>query len=277
MITNFGYGQPDRLILDAYPAVAFAGGMRKLRFGYTGPAIRIRRSSDNAELDINYLATHEIDAAAITTFIGGGNAFLHTLYDQGPTANHATQTNAALQLRVYTNKINGHVAFGNDSAPIIGSRLELTNPISTSTAMHTFFAGGNTSYAGEGTMYFHGHSVSLTNYVWLYRFGLDWMQTDSAPLRSNLTPAIRYSAVTEVFDTALGANDLRHMENDVQIGSYSYGMTKDIDIILNGRGTPGDGAMQYFVGSELIIFANVSVSLTAVSTLNQNIMSHYGF
>ena len=42
------------LLLDTYPNAAVAYSLRKLRTAYTGAAIRVRRSSDNAEQDIGF-------------------------------------------------------------------------------------------------------------------------------------------------------------------------------------------------------------------------------
>ena len=43
-------------LLDTYPNAAAAYSVRKLRTAYTGSAIRVRRSSDNAEQNIGFTA-----------------------------------------------------------------------------------------------------------------------------------------------------------------------------------------------------------------------------
>ena len=48
--TSISGGVP--LLLDLYPSAAAAYSVRKLSNGYSGSAIRVRRSSDNTEQDI---------------------------------------------------------------------------------------------------------------------------------------------------------------------------------------------------------------------------------
>jgi len=70
---------------------------------YNGPAIRVRRSSDNAEQDINFLTTTEnsdIDQVALLAFVLVGNGFVTTWYNQNGTANHFTQSSAVLQPQI---------------------------------------------------------------------------------------------------------------------------------------------------------------------------------
>jgi hypothetical protein len=43
------------LLLDTYSGAAVAYSLRKLRTAYSGSAIRVRRSSDNAEQDFGFV------------------------------------------------------------------------------------------------------------------------------------------------------------------------------------------------------------------------------
>ena len=83
---------PSALLLDTYPGAAAAYSLRKLRSGYSGAVVRVRRSSDNAESDINFTGAGYIDTAALLSFCGAGNGFVKTWYDQSGNLNHATQT-----------------------------------------------------------------------------------------------------------------------------------------------------------------------------------------
>jgi hypothetical protein len=78
-------------LLDLYPNAAAAYSLRKLRAAYTGSAVRIRRSSDNAESDIGFL-NNEFDSAAAQTFCGAGNGFITTWYDQENSFNLTNST-----------------------------------------------------------------------------------------------------------------------------------------------------------------------------------------
>ena len=89
----------DTLLLDSFPNAAAAYSLRKLRTGYTGSAIRVRRSSNNNEQDIGFVDNF-LDTASLKTFCSGTNCFVTTWYDQGDSARNATQTTAAQQPRI---------------------------------------------------------------------------------------------------------------------------------------------------------------------------------
>jgi hypothetical protein len=57
------------LLLDIYPGAAVAYSLRKLRVGYTGNAIRVRRAVDNAEQDFGFI-DGDLDIAGIESFFG---------------------------------------------------------------------------------------------------------------------------------------------------------------------------------------------------------------
>lgn len=88
-------------LLDLYPNAAAAYSVRLLRGAYYGsPAIRVRRSNDNAEQNIGFTTTGDLDTSALTTFVGSNSGFIVTWYDQSGNANNATQTTPANQPRI---------------------------------------------------------------------------------------------------------------------------------------------------------------------------------
>ena len=87
------------LLLDLYPNAATAYSLRKLRTAYSGSAIRVRRSSDNTEQDIGFTG-NDLNTTALTTFVGAGNGFVTTWYDQSGNANNATMTTQANQPQI---------------------------------------------------------------------------------------------------------------------------------------------------------------------------------
>jgi hypothetical protein len=93
------------LLLDAYPGAAAAYSLRQLRGSYTGDAIRVRRASDNTELNIGFV-NNVLDTASLTTFCSGTNGFVTRWYDQSGNAYNATQTTAANQPQIY-DSLNG--------------------------------------------------------------------------------------------------------------------------------------------------------------------------
>ncbi len=87
------------LLLDTYPNAAAAYSLRKLRTAYSGSAVRVRRSSDNTEQDIGFTGNN-LNTTELTTFVGAGNGFVTTWYDQSGNAQNATQTTQASQPRI---------------------------------------------------------------------------------------------------------------------------------------------------------------------------------
>ena len=92
-ITTAGISNP--LPLDTYNGAVAAYSLRKLLTTYAGAAIRVRRSSDNTEQDIGFVAGL-LDTATLLTFCGAGDGFITTWYDQKETQN-LLQATALLQ------------------------------------------------------------------------------------------------------------------------------------------------------------------------------------
>lgn len=80
------------------PAPRVAYSLKKVISTATN-AIRVRRSSDNAEQDIGFTGD-ALDTAALASFVGSDSAFVTTFYDQTSTGINFTQTTAANQPRI---------------------------------------------------------------------------------------------------------------------------------------------------------------------------------
>lgn len=59
-----------------------AYSLRRLLSLYTGPLVRVRRSSDDTTLDIGFDTDGDLDTAALLAFTGAGNGFVDRWYDQ---------------------------------------------------------------------------------------------------------------------------------------------------------------------------------------------------
>jgi hypothetical protein len=85
------------------PSVVYIGVWsiaRRVVSTYTGPLIRIRRASDNAEQDIGFVESgghHVLDESAVTSFVGSSDWFIRTIYDQSLEGVNLEQTNTSLQ------------------------------------------------------------------------------------------------------------------------------------------------------------------------------------
>lgn len=104
--------------LDLVPGAIAAPDLRKLRADYSGPAIRVRRSSDNGEADISFDENGDLDVTALQDHCGSGDGFVRTWYDQSGNGNDLTQTVNSSQpfivLSGVVNRENGKPAVGFD-------------------------------------------------------------------------------------------------------------------------------------------------------------------
>ncbi len=86
--------------LDAMAAQLYAAyGLCRLVSAYAGPCLRVRRSSDNAQLDIGFAGGH-LDVPALLAFVGTVSGTLATWYDQSGHGRHAAQASAGSQPRL---------------------------------------------------------------------------------------------------------------------------------------------------------------------------------
>jgi hypothetical protein len=98
-------------LLNTYSGATAAYSLRKLRSTYTGSAIMVRRSSDNAEQNIGFDSNGNLDTVALLSFVGSGNGFVKIWYDQSGNSNNATQTNNGNQPTIVSNgsvQMNGN-------------------------------------------------------------------------------------------------------------------------------------------------------------------------
>lgn len=87
-------------LLDTYSGAAAAYSLRKLSSTYSGNAIRVRRSSDNAEQNIGFDGSGNLDEVALTSFVGAGNGFITTWFDQSGNGRNQTQATANNQPQI---------------------------------------------------------------------------------------------------------------------------------------------------------------------------------
>jgi hypothetical protein len=120
---------------------AAAYSLRKVNTNYTGNAIRVRRSSDNAEQDFGFNASGNLDETALSAFVGTGASdvgFVKVWYDQSGNGRHISQTTAAMQpfiilngqiTRLSTGNLRAAVRFnGTPGQFLVASTSALANP-----------------------------------------------------------------------------------------------------------------------------------------------------
>lgn len=104
--SSYLWGADNKTPLDHVQNFQLAVGLRQLRSSYTGPALRLRRATDNAESDFGFAGT-ALDIAAINTFLGASDGYCTTLYDQSGFGNNMVQTNDSQQPLFVADGLNG--------------------------------------------------------------------------------------------------------------------------------------------------------------------------
>src|SRR6185503_15912978 len=89
-------GQSQQILdlLSTSPTVAFS--LRQLKSTATR-AIQVRRSSDNAVMDIGFTAGGDLDQVALLAFTGGNDGYVTTWYDQTGNGHDALQATVSKQ------------------------------------------------------------------------------------------------------------------------------------------------------------------------------------
>lgn len=103
-----------QLFLDKYPNANIALSLRKLSSTYTGPCIRVRRSSDNSELDIGFF-DNNLDVNALLSFVGSGDGFIFKWYNQSGKTYRFEQATLSRQPKIVT---NGSLVIQNDKPSV---------------------------------------------------------------------------------------------------------------------------------------------------------------
>lgn len=106
--------------LDPYTSNLWgAYGLSKFVGAYGGSAIRVRRSSDNAEQDIGFSGT-ALDTSALATFVGANSAYVKTFYDQSGLGHDFSQATSSKQpMIVDAGTYTGELLFdGSDDAMV---------------------------------------------------------------------------------------------------------------------------------------------------------------
>lgn len=243
-----GSSPPAPGVLDliaTQPGAAYS--FRKTKNAYSGPCMRIRRSSDNAEQDIGYAGDNH-DAAAAAAFIGGGSGYIRTLYDASGNNRHLEQTDTTKQ-PLYS--ASGMVFDGVNDLLIMASTISHTSGFTIFTNMSLNDTGGTkgifASDAVAGALYLR---ASITEAFAIVR-------QSQAVLVTTVSTGLTAKAVTRWKAGSWGGSINRN--GGAAIASYATdtALTQPSSLIggaASGGGDPFSGVMQ-----EIIIYqANLS-------------------
>lgn len=119
--------------------------LRRCLSTYNGPAIRIRRASDNDETDISFKDNGDIDIDSIASFINATTGHVKTWYDQTPNSKHLDQPTLGNQPYILLNQQNGLP--GVDFLAANSQRLHTTDTTSFYNNLHS--TGGSVAFVTD--------------------------------------------------------------------------------------------------------------------------------
>jgi len=258
-------------LLDTYTGAAVAYSLRKLRNAYSGFAIRVRRSSDNAEQNIGFVAGGGLDTTTLLSFVGVGNGFVTTWYDQGTGGYNLTQTTAANQPSIVisgvVNTQNGKPILITDyNSYMINNSLLIngtTNSIFATIKMVT--ARGNIAImSGYGND--NQHFVSRNTYG-NGRYYDSGGQDITAPVLPN---GLNLIGIHE------NSSGITAYENGTNlVTNFAHSVSNTTGIVIFRRDVQDGNYMPSGSGfSELIVYPNSS-KLSDNSAISTNINTHY--
>lgn len=256
---------------------AVAYSLRKLYNSYSGPAIRVKRSTDNSESDIGF-ASGVLDTAALASFCGAGDGLVVTWYDQSGNANHATQPYGAYPKIVKNGSM--HTVNSKPAIDFFDSLLEsmgylYVTPFNVGSSFFHTFVGKPHVYSGLA--FISLSDVSSEGIGSGYFFGREY--DDYFYLQGKTTGHLKSNALDSspapLLLTGLknSSDQLSMFKNGSQIASsfISANASQQISSIGGGSQTQ----VSYGLLQEIIFFNNIDQTANR-STIESNINSFYG-
>ena len=213
------------LLLDLYPGAIGAWSLRKLRAGYGGTAIRVRRASDNAEQNIGFDALGDLDTSALTTFCTGTNGFVTTWYDQSGNNKNGLQISAISQPKIYDSVTGVSTQNGKPTVSFDG----------TNDFLDCGLINGGTKPANYSSMNVSRYSSLATT-----RFAFGSINSGGQTANAYLLNGIRSSKSENIFgDGVVGgtiANSVLNHTTNQQLNSSYYTGGNTIQMYRDGLG-----------------------------------------
>ena len=273
--------------LSALPAAAYS--LRHLTQTYAGPAINVRRDSDNAAMDIGF-SGNSLDAVTLLAFCGSGSGYVTKWYNQGTlgSSGDVAQTTATRQPQIVASGVlqteNGQSALvysSSSDTALVSSNVAITSGGTYSAnVVASFNSSGAGAYqallahnngTGQDTFYMRTQPGNgfYTQFEAYESSGTGCIATGTWPAAAQTAAFV--SSMTQDNSNVIG------YVNGVQFGSKSVAppmYVGSVPIWVGGNG-PSVGFCLNGTVSEAIIFGS-ALSTADRQTLEHNQESYYG-
>lgn len=246
-------------LLDSLPAPWGAWSMRLLRSDYSGPCLRLRNGTTDAESDFGFAAPVNgqrwVDADAMIAWLGGAEGYVRTWYGQGGAGRDAVNTVPTNQPRIVA----------------AGGVLDAKNGHPAMTKSDTIARLTTAAYAHGASSFetFAAASIDSGNYARVVSIrgstdGQDYSTSTSvaAILRDNANAAFVAYRQNPLASRAITIGTMAAMHNRFGAG----------DSVVNGA----NGAESSSTYSTAALAANVTVSLMCDAAQTGQMTGHLG-
>lgn len=243
---------PSYLVDDYSPAVAYS--LRKLSSSAT-VAIRVRRSSDNAEQDIGF-SGNDLDTASLLSFVGAGDGFVTTWYDQSGNGHNVTQSTLLNQPNIVSS-----------GSLITMGGLPAVNSITTGLKFLSIVKDGSANHFSFSVLQHNGNNASIS-YGGVNKFyALAQSGGGSAGVSLFGTPTIWInSSILSTYPRSVFYTEFTNRKILTAKGDSSTWTTLNI-------GASVSGYTMYRTQEYIIFFTDQSANRTAIES---NINDYYG-
>jgi hypothetical protein len=251
-----------------------------LSTAYTGDAILVRRSSDDATQAIGFDGSGNLDVSALTAFAGSTNAFVVTWYDQSGLGNHVTQTVTANQPRIVNaglvETLNGKPAVYLNNAYLTGntSAFAYPNTINGVVGTNSSTATGVLLAIGEND----GPGIGLGNYVGVgsTNYNITGIKGSVAYMPTASTLALNTSAIMTMNTLSGGSASVLKLNGTpltITDGATAPTVAAASRINIGSNASVGGPTIMINSYVQEGVFFNTTLSSTQLQTLesNQNI------
>jgi hypothetical protein len=274
LIQNVG-GVIFPLLLDGYPNSVAAYSLRKLSAAYVGNAIRVRRSSDNTELDIGFDINNDLDTATLTTFCSGTNGFVTTWYDQTGNNKNITQITAGNQPQIvnmgtiYTQLNNKPSMYFNKTTSFLSISGFVPNIGNGTRSVFSTFK--MIDFAG-GLAHIYHTGLASSNQAWGFcsvsnKFGNHYWASTRQGL---ITPITNNNYIASSIYT--GGVDIQYINNTLNLNNTVVLNTGNGTTVIGSRISPYNEGAAFYLG-EMVIY-NMDQSSNRIG-IEGNINKYY--